>query len=131
MNGMHEVSVMSSILDSIFEELKKHDVEKVEEIVLIVGELTFLGEDQLSFAYEVLTRDTVLEGSQLTIEIEPIEVRCLSCSYEGNIDYLKDESYRNLVPMISCPKCGEKVEVTKGRSCMVKSAKVVERECST
>ncbi len=127
MKVMHEVSIITSILESVLEELKKYEIERVEEIVLLVGDLTFLGDEQLTFAYEVLTKGTILEGSKLTIEKEPIMVECSECMYEGEVDYLKDESYRNLVPIISCPKCGKKVEVTKGRSCMVRSAKVVER----
>jgi Zn finger protein HypA/HybF involved in hydrogenase expression len=29
---VHEVSVMASIVEAVLEELKKHDVEKVEEV---------------------------------------------------------------------------------------------------
>ena len=39
---MHEVSVMSGILDAVMAELAKHDVEKVEEVYLVVGEMTYL-----------------------------------------------------------------------------------------
>ena len=30
---MHEVSVMASIVEAVLEELRKHDVEKVEEVL--------------------------------------------------------------------------------------------------
>ena len=43
---MHEVSVMSSIIDSVLEELKGYQVERVEEVDLTIGALTFLGEEQ-------------------------------------------------------------------------------------
>ena len=57
---MHEVSVMSGIVESVLKELEKHDVLRVEEVLLTLGELTFLGEEQLQFAYEIITRDTLL-----------------------------------------------------------------------
>lgn len=71
---MHEVSVMSGIIDAVMAELAKHDVEKVEEVDLVVGELTYLGKDQLSFAYEIMTRETILEGSSLVFEDEKTEI---------------------------------------------------------
>lgn len=125
---MHEVSIMSSIINSVLEELKKHRVEKVEEVDLTIGELTFLGEDQLQFAFEILTKNTILEGSKLVIDIEEVAVRCPSCSYEGKADYLKDEVYHTSVPALTCPQCGQGVEVTKGKSCVVRSVKVVESD---
>ena len=44
---MHEVSVMTSIIDNVRSALLGHDFVKVEEVYLTVGELTFLGLDQL------------------------------------------------------------------------------------
>jgi hydrogenase nickel incorporation protein HypA/HybF len=126
--GMHEVSVMSSILDAVFEELKRHNVQKVEEVLLVIGDLTFLGEEQLAFAFEILTRGTLLEGSKLIVEHEPVEVICHSCGYTGKAESLEDEVNHNSVPTLNCPSCGQRVEVTKGKSCMVRSIKVVEED---
>jgi hydrogenase nickel incorporation protein HypA/HybF len=124
---MHEVSVMSSILEQVLKELENHDIERVEEVELVVGELTFLGHDQLRFAYEIMTRDTPLEGADLKIVTESIEVKCSSCGYEGVAKYLEGEEYHLSVPVLHCPKCGEGVRVVKGRRCGVTSLKVVER----
>ena len=124
---MHEVSVMSSIIDSVLEELKRYDVEKVEEVFLTIGELTFLGEEQLMFAFEILTRDTLLEGSKLTIEKEQISVRCTACEYKGNVDYVEDDTMHYALPNLSCPRCGGKVEMVSGKSCVVRSVRVVEK----
>ena len=125
---MHEVSVMSSILDAVLNELSKYRVQKVEEVLLVIGDLTFLGEDQLSFAFEVLTRGTILEGSKLTVEHEPVEVLCRHCGYAGRAEHLEDEVNHASVPTLNCPSCGQRVEVTKGKGCMVRSVKVVEED---
>lgn len=124
---MHEVSVMASIIESILAELEKHDVEKVEEVDLVIGELTFLGEEQLRFAFEILTKDTILANSKLNIAHEKIEVSCASCGYDGGVGYVEELADHMVVPNLSCPKCGSCVEVTKGRGCGVTSLKVVER----
>ena len=118
---------MASIIESVLAELEKHDVEKVEEVDLVIGELTFLGEEQLSFAFEILTKDNILTGSKLNITHEKIKVRCPSCGYEGGIGYVEELADHMVVPDLSCPKCSSRVEVTKGRGCGVTSVKVVER----
>jgi hydrogenase nickel incorporation protein HypA/HybF len=118
---------MASIIECVLAELEKHNVEKVEEIDLSIGELTFLGEEQMRFAFEVLTRDSILAGSKLNICYERIEVLCHSCGYAGGVEYIDELADHMVVPDLSCPKCGSHVEVIKGKGCGVTSLKVVER----
>jgi hydrogenase nickel incorporation protein HypA/HybF len=123
---MHEVSVMSSIIENVQQALTGHKYERVEEVNLVVGELTYLGKDQLEFAYEVLTRGTDLEGSKLVIEDEKVEVSCPQCGYSGPANYIGDESYHANVPSLYCPACQAHAKVVKGKSCRISSVKVVE-----
>jgi hydrogenase nickel incorporation protein HypA/HybF len=118
---------MASIVEAVLEELKKHDVEKVEEVHMVIGEITFLGREQLEFAYEVVTRGTILEGSKLVITDEKVEVRCLSCGYTGGVEYVSGGGQDHAIPNLSCPSCGGGVEVTKGKGCAVTSLKVVQK----
>jgi hydrogenase nickel incorporation protein HypA/HybF len=122
---MHEVSVMAAIVESVLKELEKHNVLKVEEVLLTLGELTFLGEEQLQFAYEIITRDTILEGSTLVVEPEETELLCNSCGYQGPADKLGEE-YHMVMPSLVCPKCRGGVKILKGQSCRVTSMKVVQ-----
>ena len=124
---MHEVSVMSGIIDAVMAELAKHDVEKVEEVNLVVGEMTYLGRDQLSFAFEIMTRDTVLDGSKPDLRGREGRGLVPSCGFQGAAEYYVDESFHNNIPKLSCPKCGAGVKVTKGKSCRISSIKVVEK----
>jgi len=116
---------MSGIVDGVLKELEKHHVVRVEAVKLTLGELTFLGEEQLQFAYEIMTRDTPLEGSKLVIEPEETELKCLSCGYTGPADKIGEE-YHMVMPSLVCPKCHGKVKVLKGQSCRVTSIEVVE-----
>lgn len=124
---MHEVSIISSIIDSVVSELEKHQVEKVEEVYLTLGSLTFLGEDQLLFAYDVLSKGTKLDGSKLVIEKEGVEVRCRSCDYRGEPVNIEGD-FHGMIPVLQCPRCGEDVEVIKGKSCTVRSIRVVQKD---
>ncbi|MDD3399281.1 MAG: hydrogenase maturation nickel metallochaperone HypA [Candidatus Methanomethylophilaceae archaeon] len=124
---MHEVSVMAGIVEAVLKHLENYDVEKVEEVHLTIGELTNLGADQMVFAYEIVTRGTALEGSQLVIEPEAIAVSCRSCGYQGEVDYVENEEFHNSIPVLSCPRCQGSVDVVSGKSCTVRSMRVVER----
>ena len=125
---MHEVSVVSDIVSAILKELEKYSVEKVEEVVLVIGDMTSLGEEQLEFAYEIVTKETKLEGSKLVIEHEKIRVKCSECDYEGEVRMLESDYGEHTIPILSCPKCNGKVKVTAGQTCKVRNLKIVEAE---
>jgi hydrogenase nickel incorporation protein HypA/HybF len=122
---MHEVAIMSDIIRAALAELGKHDVTAVEEMVLVVGDLTSLGEDQLTFAYEVMTKDTLLEGSRLVVEHEGVVLSCPSCGYDGPAATLESDYREHTVPILSCPECGGSVKVTAGEACRISSLKVI------
>lgn len=123
---MHEVSVVSDLVSAILGELEKYDVQSVEEVTLVIGDMTSLGEEQMTFAYEIVTKGTKLEGSRLVIEKEPVRVTCLECDYEGPVNNLQSDYDDHYIPILSCPRCGGKVKVTAGQTCSVKNLRIVE-----
>ncbi len=125
---MHEVSVISNIVSAIQNELEKYDAVGVEEVVLIIGDMTSLGTDQMRFAYEVVTRGTILENAELIIEREAVEVRCAECGYEGPVEEIRSDFSEHTIPILSCPDCRGRVKVIKGQSCGVKNLKILEAE---
>ncbi|NLL94620.1 MAG: hydrogenase maturation nickel metallochaperone HypA [Thermoplasmatales archaeon] len=123
---MHEVSVVSELVSAIISELEAHEVVGVDEVTLVVGELTNLGFEQMEFAYEIVTRDTILEGSKLTIVAEPIKVECLVCEYEGPVRSIVDDDFgHGSIPILSCPECGGRVLVVEGKTCRVGNIRAV------
>lgn len=124
---MHEVSVVSGIIDAAVAELKNHNVTKVDELTVIIGDLTSLGEEQMQFAYEVMIKDTPLEGSIIRFEREPVNLRC-KCGFEGPADTISNDFYNHVVPVLSCPECKGGVEITSGQTCRIKSMTVQEED---
>ncbi|MFO7791513.1 MAG: hydrogenase maturation nickel metallochaperone HypA [Candidatus Saliniplasma sp.] len=116
---MHEYSVMKQLVSALLDELKDKDVKKVKEVRVEIGELTFLGEQQLNFAFEVLSKDSILEGSELKVKMKDAEVRCNQCGYEGGVSYSNDPGFHFNIPVISCPDCGEKPKVIQGKETMI------------
>jgi Zn finger protein HypA/HybF (possibly regulating hydrogenase expression) len=123
---VHEVAVMSDIIKAAVAELEKHDVIRVEELVILIGDLTSLGEDQLQFAYEVMTKNTILENSVLVVEHEEVMIRCTKCNYGGKAETLKNDCHEHTVPILACPKCSASVTITKGQACAIRSIKIQE-----
>lgn len=119
--SMHEFSTMAQIVDVVLEEARKHNAVDVKEVHLEIGELTFLGREQMEFAYEVLTEDSILESSTLRFEEVKARVNCDSCGYEGGIEYDEDESYHMSIPKLLCPKCGGPVKIIGGDECKVRN----------
>ena len=120
---MHEFSTMNQIVNTILEEGKRHNAHKITKVILEIGELTFLGEEQLRFAFDLLTKDTILEGANLDIQKKGIKVKC-SCGYEGGVEYEEKEEFHLFIPLLRCPRCNEEVEIIQGRECVIKSVRM-------
>lgn len=121
---LHEYSVASQIVRNVLEEAKKHRAKKVKEVSLVIGRLTFLGLEQIRFAYETLTRGTIMEGSNLLVkECEGI-VECKSCKFKGAVKYEDNLKYHISTPMMQCSKCGGPVKIVRGKECIVKRVRL-------
>ncbi len=121
---MHEYSMMTQIVDSILSEAKQRSATKVEGVDLEIGEYTLLGEEQMRFAFELMTRDTILEGAKLNIRPIQGKIKCHNCGYEGPMSVSEDSPHRS-VPILSCPKCSGVAEITEGRECLVRNIRMV------
>ena len=124
---MHEASVMADIVDAVLAELENYHVTRVNEVTIVVGDLTQLGEEQLLFAWEVLTDSNILKGSKLTVKHDPVMIRCAACGYDGpakSVDF--GDGLSHAIPLLSCPECGGKIEVTGGNACRIESFDIEE-----
>lgn len=117
---MHELSIVSSIVDTVTESLQKYPGARVLEVRLKVGVLSAVIEDSLQFCYEIATAGTPLEGSRLVVYLVPVTVHCDACGREGPIDSL--QSFR-------CPHCGEPAgDVRHGRELDIEAIEIEEAE---
>jgi hydrogenase nickel incorporation protein HypA/HybF len=120
---MHEFSVMTQIVDSILSEAKKRNAKKIEQVDLQIGEYTMLGDEQMSFAFEVLSKDSILEKAKLEISHVPGRIKC-TCGYDGPVP-LDEDSHHRTVPIMECPKCKRPAKITEGRECLVRNIRMV------
>jgi len=117
---------MQRILETVLDAAKQNGAEKVLEINLKIGELTFLNPEQLRFAFSILSEGTVAEDATLRIETVKPRIQCSSCGYEGPIEYDGPEYHLLGVALsLKCGRCGSaEVEITSGRECSVKDFRI-------
>jgi hydrogenase nickel incorporation protein HypA/HybF len=117
---MHELSIISSIVDTVMESLQKYPGARVTEVRLRVGALASVIEDSLQFCYGIATDETPLEGSRLVVNVVPVMVYCAACGAEGPIENL--QSFR-------CSSCGEPAgDVRHGRELEIEAIEIEDPE---
>ncbi len=119
---MHELSLAVSIIETVLKAAKEHDVKKVLEINIEIGDFTVVSEDRLRFALEITSKDTIAEDAKIIITRTPGRIRCKKCGYEGESPPTEDDPLQHLImSSLRCPKCGDThTEITAGREMGVK-----------
>ncbi|MBP7125086.1 hydrogenase maturation nickel metallochaperone HypA [Myxococcota bacterium] len=103
---MHEVAVAQQMLEVIRRTLEGRPPARVRVARLVLGRLTCVDPETLSFAFEVACRGTPAEGCRLDVERVPLRVRCAACGTEEERTDLLDP----------CGRCGNRRgEVIAGR----------------
>ncbi len=102
---MHELSLTQSIMDIIEDYAQRHRFEKVNSLKLSFGRLASIEPKALSFAFNVLSKETKAEGAKMEFDILPVVIYCMSCEKEVEVG-----GYTAI-----CPHCdGEEVMLTGG-----------------
>lgn len=122
---MHEGSITTQVVESVLKEANHRNAKKVVRVDLVLGALTFLNPEQVRFWYDILTKGTIMEGSELFLEEKEGRVHCTSCDYEGGFKYIDDPTLHVAMPTLQCPRCDSLVEIVSGKDCVVKSVKML------
>ena len=94
---MHEVGLMESALEIVFDNAKQQNATRIHKVGMKVGALSGVVPDALEFAFEALVRNTIAADAVLEIELIPVTCYCPNCNSEfepGEFSY-------------ECPQCGK------------------------
>lgn len=97
---MHEISLMTSIMDIASQEMQKHGADKLISLTVRHGVLSNVVADSMYFAFDALTKNTSFEGATLNLIEEKLSLEC-SCGHVFSPD--KNEYF-----YLPCPACKEK-----------------------
>jgi len=113
---MHELSIVSSVVESVTESLEAYPGARVLEVRLRVGALASVVVDSLEFCWGIATEGTALEGSKLVVKTVPVVMHCAKCDADVELESL--QSFR-------CPRCGEpSSDLRQGRELEIDSIEI-------
>lgn len=107
---MHEMSIAQGILDIVLKTAQEHSAVKVTYIKLLIGQMTQVEPESLTFGFAALSAGTIADGAKIDITIVPLIGKCSSCEQQFTV-----ERYSFL-----CPHChSANVTVVSGRELAV------------
>jgi hydrogenase nickel incorporation protein HypA/HybF len=81
---MHELPVTESIVRIAVEEAEKHNVKRINNIKLKVGELSGLVSECIQYYFDIISKGTKAEGAKLIIDKISITMKCCNCNFSGD-----------------------------------------------
>ncbi|MFO7715622.1 hydrogenase maturation nickel metallochaperone HypA [Desulfosarcina sp.] len=117
---MHEMGIAMEIADiataSIPEDMQG---AKVRRINLQVGKLSAIVADSLRFCFDLVVKNTPLEGAELAIEEVPVVARCKDCQNRWTVKEA----------VFTCPSCRSgAVDLLSGRELDIQSIEIEDED---
>jgi len=112
---MHEQSIVESLLALAIEKAEQAKASKILRIYVVVGELSGVVVESVSFYFSFLSRDTIAAQANLFFMRIPAQLRCRNCNKVFVLENLN----------FHCPGCKEQqVEIIGGRELYIDSMEV-------
>ena len=102
---MHELSVCRDIIDIVSSRLESAGGGRLRKVNLETGPHSCVNFELIRSAFQASTRETDLEGADLSIEYRPLRYRCEHCGRIG-VDSAPGGIRRLLAR--PCPDCGSR-----------------------
>lgn len=80
---MHEISLVTSLVDHVHNVSKSHGFSHVEELHVGVGILSGIDPQCLEFCFPEVTKGSILDGARLIIDIEQLTLHCGLCDKQS------------------------------------------------
>lgn len=108
---MHEIGVMMEVVKTVESFARENGVTKIQTLVLQIGELSSMIPRYIEACYPAAVDGTLLQDTELKIEIMPGNAICKKCNKVFNL--IEHDN--------KCPVCGGRSwEILCGREFMIK-----------
>ncbi len=112
---MHEMSIAEGILGIALDYAERNQARKVQEIGLLLGEMSGVEMESLEFSFRMISAGTIAEGARLSVRKIPLMGKCSKCGKEFHVEHYN----------FWCPECREGVlAVQSGREMQVEYLEV-------
>jgi len=114
---MHEWALADAIVNSSLKLAKDKGIQKVNEILIRIGEVNSIDLDAFSFALSEIMKGTILENSKITYKEIEATLKCNNCGfifkYKNEFNKLTSDEKESIhfIPetvhiYLRCPNCG-------------------------
>lgn len=108
---MHEISLLEQVREILLEHAQTQHFDKVSKVTLEIGQLSCVEEGALRFGFDVVMKDSLVEGAELTISSVEGLGFCSQCQQTVAMLTLHDP----------CSVCGcFDIKVTQGEQMRIK-----------
>jgi hydrogenase nickel incorporation protein HypA/HybF len=112
---MHELAVTESILTIAEKHALQANAKKVTDIFLVIGNLSSIVDDSVTFYWEMISKGTVCEDSVIHFNRLPAKMYCLAC----------DHTFEIPGELIPCPNCGSyQLKIQSGEEFFLESIEI-------
>lgn len=115
---MHEMGIAMQVIDIATASIPVHlKGRKVKTVNLKIGKLSSVVPESLRFCFDIVSKDSQVEGAKLYIEEIPVTASCNDCGSKWTIEG----------PVFSCPVCrGGDTRLTSGQELDIVSIELEE-----
>lgn len=110
------MSVMQSVMETVFHIAEEHGASQVTKIQLRIGERAGISIDALRFAFDLVSQNTLAEGSVLAIDTVPLRGECLDCGHQ----------FQARDGFLVCDQCEGYAKILSGQELNIESIEVKE-----
>ncbi|WP_334297401.1 hydrogenase maturation nickel metallochaperone HypA [Anaeromicropila herbilytica] len=111
MNNLHELGVVIEVVKTVEKVAVEQQLTKIDTVILQIGELSSMIPRYVEQCYPAAVDGTILEGTNLKIEVLPGNALCKECNKVFNL--IQNNS--------KCPHCGSNdFEIISGREFFIK-----------
>lgn len=112
---MHELAVTEHILDIALKHAQNANALSVDEIYLVIGQLSSIVDDSIQFYWDIISKDTICSQAKLHFNRIPAKLLCLDCHVEYEVS-------SELTP---CPSCNSSnIKITAGEEFFLESINI-------
>lgn len=122
---MHEFSIASQILETAREHAEEKGAVRVTRLEIEVGEASHVNPRQLETCMEAAKTDTIAAEATVEIETAAPHAKC-ACGWSGQPEIA--ENALVYAPDLTCPECGERIDLAGGDSCRLMSLTVSDED---
>ena len=116
---MHEMSIMTSVVDVVVRYANDNGAKQVRSITLVVGELHDVVDSLMERCFQFLARGTVAENASLELKKVPLRAQCTDCL----LVYPADLKQRQT---LVCPEChSTNFRIHNGNEFLIDSIEIV------